>query len=351
MQDGTGDFTTIQPAVNSASLGDTILVGPGEYRDYGPYTSPDGSWTISTCVGVGVDSLTIIGTNRDGVRIGPPPAPPSPSQPDGVAPAPGVSFIRIESLTIENAWDGFNVKGGAVATLCTFRENRVGIIYTGDSGIRVFECLFDNNSDGFNSYQAASGISIANCEARLGSVGFYLGSATGVQISSCEVRDCGAGIGVSSSTDIFVYNCTIANCVCGVEIHDYSNVTISDSDISGSGCALYSGFASVQASGNIFRGASLRTLTLANASGSFHGNHILKGSQFSVYMYYTTPQPIHVDMRNNYWGTTSADSVRAWIWDHSDDPSVYGVVDFEPFSPTPLPTEKKSLGGVKGLYK
>jgi hypothetical protein len=56
-------------------------------------------------------------------------------------------------------------------------------------------------------------------------------------------------------------------------------------------------------------------------------------------------------MTGNYWGTDSADSISAWILDGNDDSSVHAFVDFEPFSATPLPTERRSLGSVKSLYK
>ena len=33
-RDGSGDYTTIQPAVDAAASGDTILIGPGQYTEY-----------------------------------------------------------------------------------------------------------------------------------------------------------------------------------------------------------------------------------------------------------------------------------------------------------------------------
>lgn len=61
---------------------------------------------------------------------------------------------------------------------------------------------------------------------------------------------------------------------------------------------------------------------------------------------------LRVDARENYWGTASADSIAAWIYDRNDDPDVNGYVDFQPFSPVPLPSEStKSMGGVKALFR
>ena len=49
-KDGSGDFTVIQDAVNAASGGDTILIGPGRYAETRPFSLP--GWTEATIVGI-----------------------------------------------------------------------------------------------------------------------------------------------------------------------------------------------------------------------------------------------------------------------------------------------------------
>ena len=94
-----------------------------------------------------------------------------------------------------------------------------------------------------------------------------------------------------------------------------------------------------------------RSLSYANAQVDLHGNHIIKGSLGSVQtLFYNIPDQ-GVDLTNNYWGTTSPDSISAWIWDGADDPSIQATVQFEPFSETPIPSEKKSFGGLKNLFR
>ena len=56
-------------------------------------------------------------------------------------------------------------------------------------------------------------------------------------------------------------------------------------------------------------------------------------------------------MTNNYWGTTSADSISAWIYDGNDDDGIGAVVDFEPFNTEPLAAEKKTMGGFKSMFR
>ncbi len=56
-------------------------------------------------------------------------------------------------------------------------------------------------------------------------------------------------------------------------------------------------------------------------------------------------------MRENYWGTDSPDSIQAWIEDHEDDPEIDYRILWSPFNSEPVPTEKKSLGGLRALYR
>ena len=60
---------------------------------------------------------------------------------------------------------------------------------------------------------------------------------------------------------------------------------------------------------------------------------------------------MHLDFTNNYWGTSEPDSIAAWIKDGIDDPGTHAIIDFEPFSTVPLPTEKKSMGDIKAMFR
>ena len=48
-QDGSGDFVTIHDATIACSAGDTIMIGPGRYDDFHPFTAP--AWTTEVIVG------------------------------------------------------------------------------------------------------------------------------------------------------------------------------------------------------------------------------------------------------------------------------------------------------------
>ena len=66
----------------------------------------------------------------------------------------------------------------------------------------------------------------------------------------------------------------------------------------------------------------------------------------------------HLDMTNNYWGTTDPDSIQAWIFDGHDtvqDTIYYGdwpyYIDWDPFL-TEVGTEKEeSLGAFKAMFR
>lgn len=87
------------------------------------------------------------------------------------------------------------------------------------------------------------------------------------------------------------------------------------------------------------------------------GNHILSRTGLAVeILTHTGPEDYHLDMTNNWWGTTDRDSISAWIHDGNDVMWPRGglvecTVDFEPFAEAPVPAKRTSLGGLKGLYR
>jgi hypothetical protein len=63
-----------------------------------------------------------------------------------------------------------------------------------------------------------------------------------------------------------------------------------------------------------------------------------------------------LDLRNNYWGTASRDSIDAWILDGEDlhNPPFlnnFSEVLFEPFETGPIPVQQQSVGSLKGMYR
>jgi len=65
-KDGTGDFTIIQDAVEAASDGDTIEIGPGRYADF--FAAP---YDIQAVVYIEDKSLSFVGSGQELTVIGP----------------------------------------------------------------------------------------------------------------------------------------------------------------------------------------------------------------------------------------------------------------------------------------
>lgn len=354
-KDGSGDYTVIQDAVDAAAVGDTILVGPGRYDDFRPFTTD--LWTEDTYVAVTVDSLTIRGTSRDSVVVGP-------TVPDfqGYGPKGFVmsreiaTFLRVESLRVENVHDGFHIFHTAQLNAVRVMGCNNGITAFGSSGTSIQSSQFD---------------------------GCYLGVFTGsgvedITIMDCEFRDNFLGIGINRTSGALVQDCILIGG--GVQYGDYSTGTVRNCQVSGErgvvraviASDLYldgnridgdvvslrvDGFSRISGSGNIVMGGSQAAVRMTgNSISDFHGNHILKGEGPSVLCVDYGTEPVQIDLIGNYWGTTSADSIRAWIVDGEDlhNPPVfknYSEVLFEPFHLQPVATEKQSMGSLKAQLR
>ena len=68
-RDGSGEYSSIQPALDAAAAGDTILIGPGVYSETNEYYLPgNGDW--QDIVGyVPVPDITIIGSGSTHTEI------------------------------------------------------------------------------------------------------------------------------------------------------------------------------------------------------------------------------------------------------------------------------------------
>ena len=92
------------------------------------------------------------------------------------------------------------------------------------------------------------------------------------------------------------------------------------------------------------------------ASLDAHDNHIYRSSGMIQYIVMTVNYPAQyestVDMGSNYWfedGTPA--QLDSLIWDGNDDPAIHVIVNYDPIRTEPVPTEKKSFGGFKALYR
>lgn len=120
----------------------------------------------------------------------------------------------------------------------------------------------------------------------------------------------------------------------GVILNLGSEEDVLNNRVKGGACSLaVVGTSSVIVNGNVFEGGFIATLCIVAAAAILHGGHIIKGLGLAAAVAGSASlPPISSDMAGNYWGTTSADLIAAWIHDGNDDPSIPATVDLEPFS-------------------
>jgi hypothetical protein len=96
-RDGSGRFTTIQPALDAAARGDTVLIGPGRYLDFAPFAIED-ILIKDTFAGVSADSLTLIGAGAGSTIIGPETPSYWGQEPTGIAMRDTLTYLEIRNL-------------------------------------------------------------------------------------------------------------------------------------------------------------------------------------------------------------------------------------------------------------
>ena len=165
-KDGSGDYTTIQPAVNGASPGDTIRLGVGRWTEYAPLDSQGLKWIENVYVHVTVDSLTLTGAGADQSIIGPTTVIQPPAEwPKGICSLRGIKRLRVEKLTVEHIRDGMYVSEGLLqVSNCIFRGGHGGIISWGERGNIIESCQFlDNTDNGIIGFSGAGGFIVSRC--------------------------------------------------------------------------------------------------------------------------------------------------------------------------------------------
>ena len=356
-QDGSGDFTVIQDAVDVAAVGDTILIGPGQYADHRPFTTD--LWTEEAYVGVDVDSLTIRGTDRDGVIIGPPVAPDVwyVVRPKGIALSrERTTYLRVENLTVRNVHDGFHVFHTYDLTDVTVYGCSNGLVTGFSTGSRVVGSLFWQCDIGIGTFVGTRDFTVEDCEfvdtgsgvtfnetsnavtrnSRFRNSGAQYAQGTTGRIVDCHFEGAWGYIDIVLSATLEILDCVVeSDSRYSISISTYSHVT---------------------GTRNILRGGDQATLRFAgNSTADFHGNHILRSTGPSVMCEAYVTEPVEIDLTENYWGTSSPDSLRSWIVDGEDlhDPPFFNnfsKVLFDPFEGRPIPTRQESIGSLKGMY-
>jgi hypothetical protein len=353
-RDGSGDYSTIQPAVDNAAPGDTILIGPGRYIEYQPF-SPTKDWPIDTYIGVTVDSLTIMGVDRDLTIIGPDTPNISGYGPKGLVTKIFLSDVTISNLTFSNLYGGVYLNIHGTVDNCVLDHCHIGISCFSEDGALIENSYFnDLHLGGVATWAPCANITIEECEFVDVTIAASFGGTGGVVVMRSNFIGGAVGVQIDEGSNGTVSDCDfrdVANVA--IVIGVVSSAGIFDNYIEG-GCeqVQVTTNSHLEGSGNRLLGGSCETILFAHSTASFNNNHIFRNGGRLIYLdVYYQPPDVYLDLSDNYWGMTEADSIAQYILDGNDDPSIHAFVNFEPFSAVPIGTEQKSWGGVKELYR
>ncbi|MCA9565740.1 MAG: hypothetical protein KC561_19720, partial [Myxococcales bacterium] len=344
-KDGSGDWTTLQGAVDAAATGDTILIGPGRYDDF--HVSP---WSPAQYLIVTLTlpkSLTFIGSDVDSVIVGP-----EAYQLEHIGlvlgdGAAGGQPQHFRDITYENLVRGVSAAGGTVSN-CRFMGCKHGTAwYSAVAPIEVTMCTFEGLPGRLDIGYAmaiwgAESAAMSDCFVQ--DMAMYFERVSDYTIQNNQFPKTYAVYAFNNYlSNGVIQDCEISGQVGNqggrLEIRDCEFSLVDTGPFNSLGCS--DGTTTII--GNTFRrgvvgGATIRVAYGARLSG--YGNDIYHGDEAPYVVYVAQSTEPEIDLRNNYWGTNDPDLIAEWIWDHNDDPELAGSVLFEPFSDTPLPTEK-----------
>ena len=358
-RDGTGDFATIQPALDAAADGDTILIGPGEYTEATTVRLPGWAYDIQSYAHLRCDNLTIIGAGADVTVIGPPTYQANADgNPAGLSYSVGGGTLHISDLGIRHSYAMF-VLGVLYMERCHFTNNKRGLSWdaTGpggwvrDSVFEVTEYIFDPESFVIDSAIPGSDALLERC--RFGNLSVVR------SVNNLEILDCDVSVlHIYSGAQVFMQGCRATGASSGILLGMGSGnfCSIVDSEIRDPLVALMVGDDSpggrfiVQNSR--VAGGSYALFSASRYSGAceIRNCDLIKGGGPIALCGSSGPLVTH-DLRDNYWGTSDELTIQSWIVDHIDNPQIGATVLYSPFSGQSVPTESTSWGDLKALFR
>lgn len=353
--DGSGDHPTIQAAIDAASPGDVIELGPGRYTE--THTVFVGNLSFETHAFITVDDLTIRGVDRDLVIIGPETGPPQ-ILCEGIV-QNDVEQVTVEDITFENLYDGISAAGdGVVVRGCRFVACDVGTISRALFETRVEGCEFNaslNTGLLVVGSLGSTGVLVTDCSFEDNSGGIDL-QTDGNIVQSCTFRSNVVGMQFSFGASGSLLNCTFEDDInSGVALVGGSTCTMLNNLFragSGGACLEAHGGSDASGTGNTFEGGMFVTILLSGRSTlQLSDGHIVpEPGNRCVWTQSGQGDGHIIDLRNNYWGTNSAAEIAECITDNTDFPQLTGTVLFEPFSTGPVPTESTSFGAFRARF-
>ena len=357
-QDGSGDFTVIQDAVDAASPGDEIWIHAGRYTEMTEAWDVwgDGSFYADCHVVVTKDDLTLRGDGADATIIGFGEAPgdPGPNYTGINVTYHEATTLVLRDLAVENVDRGvYAYCPGLSITSCRLEGNDIGIRLLAETGSTITDCAFSDCHYGVVSFSPTENLTITGSEFSDVRVGCVCINSDNVTISDCQYTGCISAIDFQQGTTGVIENVVATGYEnYGVKLAMGAYAEIRDSRFEGGVSGVLSDGEGLVCEGTAFVGQTYQAVFVSTYPGIsvFHDCDIINGGGWSVYCEYNATDDCHVDMTNCYWGTDSEAQIAEWIWDSNDDPDLCCTVDFIPFEGT-VATEPRSWSAVKGLFE
>ena len=361
-RDGSGDFSVIQDAVDAASSGDEIVLGPGRYVEYQTIQAGVYFFDMYVLMPDGL-SLTFRGAGSESTIIGP----------------EDPSIHENNTYLIGGVWDigvvardiGFEncsqysigISSGSVDVQhCRFiNEGEASLdvtaIHGGFSGGAVIrDCQFSGNLyRGIATINSPGGVLIERCtfETLGTSVYAWTSNSRDVQVRDCTMRNSTNGIGFGTGSGGVIDNCHLINCA--IELTNSTFTTITNSTVindNGMDALHLNNNDPFTITDNIFQSNGKVLYAGSYGLGTFRNNHVIQtGSDYLVYSPYHPSFHQDIDLSGNWWGTTDTDVIDAGIYDCHDNPMSYHCVIYLPLADGPVPTEVRSWSDVKGMFR
>ena len=357
-QNGTGDFLEIQDAVNASAVGDTILIGPGNYNQAREIQIPQYPAPTDAFVNLTVEGLTLIGVGPDEVIIGPSQYYTALYGTLGICAAAVSQSWRVEGVTLRNLFTGIYTYTHVEVIGCRFEENRnVGISLLNNDGALIEGSQFNNNLfNGIVNYNSNSGIRIIDCDFNYSLV--YLRSAVGSFVERCafsggETRGGAGGLKFERASG------TVSHCVfSGYVDYGLAGINVSNVDVDscniqvlGTGISALT-FSRFSVSSSVIEGEIAGVSIGGDGSMTVNNSHILSNAGYLVKCDNRGGiDPTRMDFESNYWGTANLDDIAAGIWDKNDASYLTTIIDYFPIATGPVSVEQKSVGDVKAMFR
>lgn len=369
-EDGSGDYTVIQDAVDAAASGDTIRIGPGVFEEGSTWVFDNGG-TIFSRVFVTKSELTFIGSGIDQTIVGQ-------SEPWEVPQGDHVgiyvdSFVGssravIEDLTIQNARNGvFGWESEVVINRCRFIgcHHGISLLNHQTSGLYVKDSIFDDLARDGRSI-GTHWLAVAEIRDSKFAQGpsnwrrnnISLNSTDSAVIENCEFLGSAGGIQLDQGTTARITRCTFD----GQEIHGIRTALwevraiVEDTIFRNQHRAIVLGEATQTFTMTrcVFENVSEASVYIEKARGiQINDCDLAQGEQYAVKVVQFDWDPgVHeLDFTNNYWGTDDAGEIAAMIHDANAHDGTNYVVVFEPFRTESVPVVPVSLSDIKRMFR